>query len=37
MEVYQLVSVLGLHTMTMGVPAMLEELEATRVAVGESA
>lgn len=28
MEVYELVSVLGLHTMTMGVPVLLEELEA---------
>jgi len=28
MEVYELVSVLGLHTMTMGVPVMLEELAA---------
>ena len=27
MEVYELVSVLGLHTMTMGVPVLLEELE----------
>ena len=34
MEVYELVSVLGLHTMTMGVPVMLEELEAVAVAVG---
>jgi alkylhydroperoxidase/carboxymuconolactone decarboxylase family protein YurZ len=28
MEVYELVSVLGLHTVTMGVPVLLEELEA---------
>lgn len=28
MEVYELVSVLGLHTMTMGVPALLEEYAA---------
>lgn len=27
MEVYELVSVLGLHTLTMGVPALLDELE----------
>jgi alkylhydroperoxidase/carboxymuconolactone decarboxylase family protein YurZ len=29
MEVYELVSVLGLHTMTMGVPVLLDELEAS--------
>lgn len=29
MEVYELVSVLGLHTMTMGVPVLLEEYEAS--------
>ena len=27
MEVYQLVSVLGMHTFTMGIPVLLDELE----------
>jgi alkylhydroperoxidase/carboxymuconolactone decarboxylase family protein YurZ len=35
MEVYELVSVLGLHTMTMGVPVLLEELQASAVDGGE--
>ena len=29
MEVYELVSVLGMHTMTMGVPVLLDELAAS--------
>jgi len=32
MEVYELTSVLGIHTMTLGVPAMLEELAKARKA-----
>jgi hypothetical protein len=28
MEVYELTSVLGIHTCTLGVPVLLEELEA---------
>ena len=27
MEVYQLISVLGMHTFTMGIPVLLDELE----------
>ena len=29
MEVYELTSVLGIHTLTLGVPALLEALEPT--------
>ena len=32
MEIYELVSVLGIHACTLGVPVLLEELESARVA-----
>jgi alkylhydroperoxidase/carboxymuconolactone decarboxylase family protein YurZ len=34
MEVYELVSVLGMHTCTMGVPVLVDELEAAGKPVG---
>ncbi len=34
MEVYQLTSVLGIHTLTMGVPALLDELKKAEVGEG---
>ena len=33
MEVYELTSVLGIHTCTLGVPVLLEEIAAARNAV----
>ncbi len=32
MEVFELVSVLGIHTCTFGIPVLMEELEAQQAA-----